>query len=70
MAVAKMQALNCIAGEWRRSDSSESIDVFNPATAEVLARVPLAGREDVAAAAAAASAAFPEWHRTPPQNRI
>ncbi|MGI8961100.1 MAG: CoA-acylating methylmalonate-semialdehyde dehydrogenase [Bryobacteraceae bacterium] len=70
MAVAEFEALNFVAGAWHRSRSSESINIFNPANAEVLARVPLAGGDDVAAAVAAASAAFPGWRRTPPQNRI
>jgi len=61
---------NCVAGEWRRGRSTESVDVLNPATSAVLARVDLASRDDVAAAVAAASAAFPAWRRTPPQNRI
>jgi malonate-semialdehyde dehydrogenase (acetylating) / methylmalonate-semialdehyde dehydrogenase len=63
-------ALNCVSGEWRPGRSTETLDVLNPATAEVLVRVPLAGAEDVAAAVASASAAYPEWRRTPPQNRI
>jgi len=63
-------ALNCVGGEWRRGNSSDAFEVFNPATAEVLARINLAGGDDVAAAVASASAAFPEWRRTPPQNRI
>ena len=54
-------ALNCIGGEWRRGNSTESLNVFNPATSEVLAHGPMAGRDDVAAAVAAASAAFPVW---------
>jgi malonate-semialdehyde dehydrogenase (acetylating)/methylmalonate-semialdehyde dehydrogenase len=72
MAIAPIEsaALNCVGGEWRRGGSSESFEVFNPATAEVLAKVDLAGRDDVGAAVAAASAAFPEWRRTPPQNRV
>src|SRR6185295_3747841 len=40
------------------------------ATSELLARVALASRDDVNAAVKAASAAYPEWRRTPPQNRI
>ena len=63
-------ALNCVNGEWRRSSTSEYIEVFNPATSEVLAIVPLAGTEEVDVAVAAASAAFPGWRRTPPQDRI
>jgi malonate-semialdehyde dehydrogenase (acetylating) / methylmalonate-semialdehyde dehydrogenase len=70
MALAEIEALNYIGGEWYRSLSSESTDILNPANAELLARVPLADRDDVAMAVRAASAAFPEWRRTPPQNRI
>jgi malonate-semialdehyde dehydrogenase (acetylating) / methylmalonate-semialdehyde dehydrogenase len=70
MATAQIDALNCVGGEWRRSNSSESVDVFNPATGDVLASVPLATADDVGAAVAAAERAFPEWRRTPPQNRI
>jgi malonate-semialdehyde dehydrogenase (acetylating)/methylmalonate-semialdehyde dehydrogenase len=62
--------LNCVAGDWRAGHSSETVDVFNPATAEVLARATLADATDVNAAVAAAAAAFPAWRRTPPQNRI
>ena len=62
--------LNCVNGEWRRSAALESVDVFNPATSQLLATVPLAGSEEVDAAVEAASAAFPNWRRTPPQDRI
>src|SRR3954462_15402139 len=61
---------NFIAGEWRKSNSSDVIDVFNPANAEVLAQVPLAQADDVDAAVKAAAAVFPTWRRTPPQERI
>jgi malonate-semialdehyde dehydrogenase (acetylating)/methylmalonate-semialdehyde dehydrogenase len=44
-------------------------DVFNPATGEVSARVPLAGASEVAAAIAAAEAALPAWAATPPLQR-
>jgi malonate-semialdehyde dehydrogenase (acetylating) / methylmalonate-semialdehyde dehydrogenase len=63
-------ALNCIGGDWRRGGSPETFAVHNPATAELLAELPLADARDVDAAVAAASAAFPAWRRTPPQNRI
>ncbi len=62
--------LNCVAGDWRSGHSSETVNVFNPATAEVLSKVTLADATDVNAAVAAAAAAFPAWRRTPPQNRI
>jgi malonate-semialdehyde dehydrogenase (acetylating)/methylmalonate-semialdehyde dehydrogenase len=44
-------------------------DVYNPALGEPCARVALASTEDVAAAVAAASAAFPAWAATPPLAR-
>ena len=41
--------------------TSGFVDVTNPATGEVLARAPLSSAADVEAAAAAASAALPDW---------
>src|SRR3954471_13191076 len=61
---------NFIGGEWRESTSSEWQDVTNPATGEVLARVPLAHLCEVAAAIDAAASAYPDWRRTPPEDRI
>ena len=54
---------NYIGGAWVPSTGAEQLDVTNPATGEVLARVPLSGRDDVEAAVAAARAAFPGWRR-------
>ena len=61
---------NFINGQWAPAQSSEWRDVVNPATGEILASVPLAGAADVNAAVEAAAAAFPEWRRTPPEDRI
>ncbi|WFC43099.1 CoA-acylating methylmalonate-semialdehyde dehydrogenase [Pseudoxanthomonas sp. SE1] len=44
-------------------------DVYDPATATVTARVPLASGDDVKQAVDAASAAFPAWAATTPLNR-
>ncbi len=44
-------------------------DVFDPATGQVTARVPLASRAEVEAAIASAEAAFPAWAATTPLNR-
>ena len=57
-------------GEWKRSVSDGRSNVLNPATAELLAHVPLCTREDVEAAVGSAAAAFPTWRRTPPEDRI
>ena len=64
------QLLNYSGGEWRRSRASEFLDVRNPATAETLVRVPLTPPEEVDEVARAAQAAFAEWRRTPPTERI
>jgi len=57
---------NLIGGEWVRSRSDELLDDVNPATGEVVARLPLSNGADVDAAARAARAAFPGWRRTSP----
>ncbi|KAF1709345.1 methylmalonate-semialdehyde dehydrogenase (CoA acylating) [Pseudoxanthomonas kalamensis DSM 18571] len=44
-------------------------DVFDPATGQVAARVPLASADDVTRAVDAAAAAFPGWAATTPLNR-
>jgi malonate-semialdehyde dehydrogenase (acetylating)/methylmalonate-semialdehyde dehydrogenase len=61
---------NYINGQWVDSSSSEWQEVVNPATGEALAQVPLSNPNEVAAAVEAAAAAFPEWRRTPPEDRI
>lgn len=45
-------------------------DVYNPATGEVTARVPLADAAEVRAAIASAARAFPAWAATPPARRV
>jgi len=53
---------NYIDGRFTPATSAtEILDVTNPATGEVLARVPLSGSADLDAAVAAARAALPEW---------
>ena len=54
-----------IGGEFVESASETWRDVINPATQEVLARVPLATPEEVDAAVAAAKRAFLSWKKTP-----
>ena len=61
---------NYINGAWSRPSSTEFFDVTNPATTELLARTPMSSPADVDAAVQAAVAAFPEWRRTPPEDRI
>src|SRR3954466_344499 len=54
---------NYIGGAWVPAATAERLGVTKPATGDVLPRVPLATRDDVDAAVAAARAAFPEWRR-------
>jgi len=64
------EVLNYIAGEWRSSTARDTLDVVNPATAEVLCRVPMSGAAEVAAAVDAAKRVQLEWRRTPPGDRV
>src|SRR6202166_2699892 len=59
-----------INGQWVESHASEWLDVVNPATAEVLGRVPISDAAEVTRAIDAAHAAYPEWRRTPAEDRI
>jgi malonate-semialdehyde dehydrogenase (acetylating) / methylmalonate-semialdehyde dehydrogenase len=53
---------NYIAGRWTPATAAtDELDVTNPATGEVLARVPLSGAADLDAAVAAARAALRPW---------
>jgi len=52
---------NYIGGRWVPAQTSGRVDVTNPASGELLADVPLSGRDDVEAAVAAARAALPDW---------
>src|SRR5271166_3267713 len=61
---------NFIGGQWVDSDAREWADVTNPATGEVIAKSPLSSAAEVAAAVESAAAAYPEWRRTPPEDRI
>ncbi len=61
---------NYINGTWVASRSGDALDIDNPATRDVLGRVPAGGLDDVGAAVAAASAAYPGWRHTPVSARI
>ena len=53
--------MNYVGGRWTASSSPKALDVTNPATAEVLARVPLSAAADLDAAVQAAREALPSW---------
>ena len=64
------QLENHIGGAWVVVDTTESLPVINPATGEILTRVPLSPAIEVDRAAQAAAAAFPEWRETPAVERV
>jgi len=53
-----------IGGQWVESKTTVWRDVVNPATQDVLARVPFATAEELDAAVASAQAAFKTWRKT------
>ncbi len=60
---------NYIDGEWVDSSSKNFLEVRNPASAEVLAKVPLSTATEVDVAVQAAQKAYWEWRTTPPVQR-
>ncbi|MBL4952830.1 CoA-acylating methylmalonate-semialdehyde dehydrogenase [Neobacillus sp. YIM B02564] len=54
---------NYIGGQWVDSSSTQIEEVPNPATGEILARVPLSTREDLDLAVAAAKKAYQSWRK-------
>ncbi|MEJ9302240.1 CoA-acylating methylmalonate-semialdehyde dehydrogenase, partial [Priestia megaterium] len=63
---------NYIGGEWVDSSTSLTEPVYNPATGEIIAEVPLSTKEDVDQAVQAANEAFKGWSKTavPKRARI
>ncbi len=52
-----------IAGEWRGASSKETADVINPATGEAIGSHPVATRDDLDEALAAADRGFKVWRK-------
>ncbi|WP_028391636.1 CoA-acylating methylmalonate-semialdehyde dehydrogenase [Bacillus cihuensis] len=60
---------NYLNGEWVAAQSTETVAVLNPATGEILVRVPISTKEDVDQAVSAAHQAFKTWKHTPVPKR-
>ncbi|BAC14692.1 methylmalonate-semialdehyde dehydrogenase [Oceanobacillus iheyensis HTE831] len=60
---------NYIGGEWIESRTEKTEDVFNPATGEVIAQVPISTTEDVHHAIEVANEAFKTWKEVPVPKR-
>jgi aldehyde dehydrogenase (NAD+) len=58
-----------VGGAWADSSAPETIDVINPATEEIIDRVPAGTAADVDRAVAEARRALPGWEATPPAER-
>ncbi len=58
-----------VAGRKVAGTSGRFGEVFNPATGDVQARVPLASRTEMRSAVEAAASAFPQWSSINPQRR-
>ena len=63
------QLKNYLAGQWIDPENHGTLDVENPSTTELIARVPLSTAAEVDRAVAAARTAFPEWSATPVSRR-
>ena len=66
---APIQVQQLIAGEFQHSASKDLIDVTNPATQEVIARVPCTTDAEMRQAIDSAKAAFLSWRNTPVSQR-
>ena len=64
------ELMNFGNGDWVKPVTDSFIAVCNPATGELLAKVPDTTLDGVDAVVRSASEAFPAWRRTPPEERI
>lgn len=58
-----------INGEWVDAANGDSVEILNPATAEVVGRVPNMGAQETRAAIEAADRAFAKWRDVPAKSR-
>jgi 1-pyrroline dehydrogenase len=70
VSVSVTQQKQFIGGEFVESSSGETMEVLNPATAEVIAEVPQGTAEDVDRAVDAAKKAWEEWQSKTPKDRM
>jgi len=68
-AIALNTITNLVGGKPSPSTSTRSQPVYNPATGEPSATLPLSTAAELDAAVASAKAAFPAWADTPPMKR-
>ena len=59
-----------IDGQWLSGEGRRTTEVYDPATGAVLGELPLATKDDLDRALAAAQAGFEAWRVTPPEQRF
>ncbi|WP_449355364.1 CoA-acylating methylmalonate-semialdehyde dehydrogenase [Virgibacillus natechei] len=70
MSQTKVKTLqNYVGGEWVEAKSDKTEAVYNPATGEVIAHVPISSNEDVENAVKIATEAFQTWKEIPVPKR-
>ena len=60
---------NFAGGEWIQASSTASVDVWDPATGDVVAKTPLSNRQDIDRVVGAAVEAFEMWSQEPVPRR-
>ncbi|MBC9956817.1 NAD-dependent succinate-semialdehyde dehydrogenase [Yimella sp. cx-51] len=68
-AISQVSTQLFIGGQWRDAEGGRTLEVRNPATEQVLAKVADASVTDGEAALSAAVAAQADWAKTPPRDR-
>src|ERR1700681_783268 len=61
---------NYIGGRWVEAEARGTVDVLNPSTGEVLAKVPLSTKAETDRAIASAAEAYKTWSTTPVARRV
>lgn len=61
---------NYIDSNWVTSESGRLLDIEDPGTGEIVARLPVSTRSEVDSAVKSAAKAFEEWKRVPPTERV
>ena len=61
---------NYIGKQWVHPTDVDQVDVINPATTEVINRIPFSSESDVDRAVQSAAQAFQSWRETPATDRI
>ena len=70
MSMQQKTLSNYINGEWQTPSSDVYQDVVNPATGDVIARVPMSSPQEIDQAARVAATTEDSWRRVPPTERI